>query len=151
MHYEDRITSELFDDEQARLRHRRQDAETLIARLNLGYQDAADTLNLALEIIGEDLHDLYQRADNNIRRLLNQALFKALYICDEAVATAEMTGPLAAMHDLRDAIHQLPSNTPYSTPASATSTPTNAKAPLPNREWEHLDRVCLINGGSGLV
>jgi Recombinase zinc beta ribbon domain len=74
MHYEDRITDELFDDEQARLRHRRQDAETLIDRLNLSFDDITETLDLALEILSEDLHDLYQRADDTVRRLLNQAL-----------------------------------------------------------------------------
>ena len=140
MHYEDRISSELFDDEQTRLRKRRQDAEALIARLNLGCQDITATLDLALEIISEDLHDLYQRADDTIRRLINQAIFKALYICDEIVTTAELTGPFAALRDLRDAIHQLPSSTPYPAAADIASTlPQNAKAPVPNREREPLD------------
>ena len=154
MHYEDRITGDLFDNEQARLRKRRQDADTLIARLNLGYHDIADTLDLALKILSEDLHDLYQRADDTIRRLLNQAIFKALYVCDEIVTDAELTGPFAALRDLRNAIHQLPSTTPYPAPAITASTlPKNAKAPVPNREREHLDLGsisgdCLTNGGS---
>jgi site-specific DNA recombinase len=139
MHYEDRISGELFDDEQTRLRQRRRDAETLIDRLNLGYQDIAATLDLALEILGEDLHDLYQRADDTIRRLLNQAIFKALYVCDETIANVEMTGPFAALCDFRDAIHQLPSSTPYPAPAIAASTLPNAKAPIPSREQELLD------------
>jgi hypothetical protein len=54
MHYEDRITSELFDEEQARLRLRRQDADALIARLDLSYKDIAETLDHALEILSED-------------------------------------------------------------------------------------------------
>ena len=139
MHYEDRISSDLFDDEQTRLRRRRQDAETLIGRLNLGHQDIIDTLDLALEILSKDLHDLYQRADNTVRRLLNQAIFKALYICDEIVTTAELTGPFAALRNLRDAIHQLPSTTPHPAPATVASTLPNAKAPVPNREREPLD------------
>ena len=140
MHYEDRITGELFDDEQNRLRQRRQDAETLIARLNLGYQDIAATLDLALEILGEDLYDLYQRADDTIRRLLNQAIFNALYVCDETITATELTGPFAALCDLRDAIHQLPSTTPYPAPAVIASTlPQDAKAPVPSGERELLD------------
>jgi site-specific DNA recombinase len=145
MHYEDRITGDLFDDEQTRLRRRRQDAEALIARLNLGYQDIADTLDLALEILSEDLHDLYQRADDTIRRLLNQAIFKALYVCDETIANVEMTGPFAALCDFRDAIHQLPSSTPYPAPAIAASTLPNAKAPIPSRERELLDVGSISN------
>jgi len=140
MHYEDRITSELFDDEQTRLRRRREDAEALIARLNLGYQDIADTLDLALEVLGENLHDLYLRADDTVRRLLNQAIFNALYVCEETVTAAEMTGPFAALRDLRDAIHRLPSSTPHPAPAVVASTlPKNAKAPVPSGERELLD------------
>jgi hypothetical protein len=141
MHYEDRISSELFDEEQTRLRHRRQDAEALIARLNVNHDDATATLNLALEILGEDLHDLYQRADDTIRRLLNQALFKALYICDEVVTDDELTGPFAALRDLREAIHRLPgTTTPYPAPAITASTlPQDAKAPAPRGERGLLD------------
>jgi site-specific DNA recombinase len=139
MHYEDRITSELFDDEQARLRLRRQDAETLIDRLNLSFDDITATLDLALEIVGEDLHDLYQRADGTVRRLLNQAIFQALYVCEETITAAELTGPFAALRDLRDAIHRLPSSTPYPAPAVTASTLPNAKAPVPNGERGLLD------------
>jgi hypothetical protein len=138
MHYEDRITSELFDDEQTRLRHRRQDAETLVARLNLGYQDIAATLDLALEIISEDLPDLYQRADNPIRRLINQAIFNALYVCDETITNVELTGPFAALRELRDTIHS--GTTPYPVPATVASTPPqDAKSPGPGWERGLLD------------
>ena len=141
MHYEDRITDELFDDEQARLRHRRLDAETLIDRLSVSFDDITATLEIALEILGEDLHDLYQRADDTVRRLLNQALFKSLYVCEELISADELTGPFAALRDLRDAIHRLPSSTPYPAPATATAStlPHNANAPVPSREREHLD------------
>lgn len=55
MHYEDRISAELFDDEQVRLRAQREDAEALTARLNLRYDDIVATFELALEILDEDL------------------------------------------------------------------------------------------------
>src|SRR5271157_2294376 len=35
MHYEERISGELFDEEQTRIRERRKDAEALIARLSV--------------------------------------------------------------------------------------------------------------------
>ncbi|HWY90813.1 MAG TPA: hypothetical protein VNY31_09105, partial [Solirubrobacteraceae bacterium] len=146
MHYEDRISSELFDDEQTRLRRERQDAEALIARLNLGYQDIADTLDLALEILREDLHDLYLRADDTIRRLLNQAIFNALYLGDETVINVELTEPFAALRDLRDAIQALPTSTPYPAPATVASTlPQHAKAPVPDREQGPLDVGSISN------
>jgi site-specific DNA recombinase len=103
MHYEDRISSELFDDEQVSLRQRRQNAETLIERLGVGYQDVAETLDLALEIISEDLHGIYLRADDPIRRLINQAIFKALYLSDEEITRAELAEPFIQLRSAVDA------------------------------------------------
>jgi site-specific DNA recombinase len=110
MHYEDRISGELFDDEQTRIRERRKDAETLIARLSVRHEDIAATLDLALEIISDDLHQLYRRAEDSIRRLINQAIFKALYVCDEAITEAELAEPFAALRTLHDAIRALPNS-----------------------------------------
>jgi len=108
MHYEERISGELFDDEQARIRERRQDAEGLIARLSVRYEDIAATLELALEILSEDLHELYRRGDESIRRLINQAIFNALFVCDETISEAELAEPFAT---LRAAIRGLPAST----------------------------------------
>ena len=110
MHYEDRISGELFDAEQTRIRERRKDAEQLIARLSLRYDDIAATLDLALDILGEDLHELYHRADDQIRRLINQAIFNALFVCDETITDAELAEPFAALRALHDAIRGLPSS-----------------------------------------
>ena len=133
MHYEDRITGELFDDEQTRLRHRRQDAETLIDRLNLSYDDINETLDLALEILDEDLHDIYLRAEDGIRRLINQAIFKALYICDETITKADLAGPFAELRTFHHNLRGIISATPNPTPATAVAStlPQIAKAPVP--------------------
>ena len=140
MHYEDRISSELFDQEQTRLRQERQAAEALIERLNLGYQDIQATLDLALEIIGEDLHDLYRRADDHIRRLINQAIFKALYISDEEITCVELAEPFAQLHALHTAISSVVDTATAPKPAAgAKIRATNAKSPRPNREREPLD------------
>jgi site-specific DNA recombinase len=147
MHYEDRITGELFDDEQTRLRHQREDAEALITRLNLSYQDIAETLALALEILGEDLHDLYQRADDTVRRLLNQAIFNALYVCDETITKAELAGPFAELRTFHNALRGIISATPDPTPATAVAStlPQNAKVPAPWGEREPLDVGSISN------
>ena len=121
MHYEERISGGLFDDEQASLRRERQETETLMGRLNLNHDDAIATLALALEIIGEDLHVLCQRADDTIRRLINQAIFKALYIIEEAVTTDERALP-PATHP--PGCHQCPFQQQRQSPATR---------PLPRR------------------
>jgi site-specific DNA recombinase len=142
MHYEDRISGELFDEEQTRLRHRRQDAEDLIARVSLSFDDAIATLDLALEILDDDLHDLYRRGDDTIRRLINQAIFNGLFVCDETITQAELAEPFAALRAFYDAIRGVPSNTPEATPvpaAVAGATPENAKAPVLWEERELFD------------
>jgi site-specific DNA recombinase len=141
MHYEDRISADLFDDEQSRLRMQRQDAEALIDRLNLGYDDVAGTLALALDILGEDLHDLYLRGDNTIRRLINQAIFNGLFVCDETITQADLAEPFAQLRALYNAIRGISS---ISDPAptatvSVSATPENAKAPVLWEEREPFD------------
>ncbi len=120
MHYEERISGELFDEEQTRIRLRRQDAEAIIARLSVSYDDVAATLDLALEILGEDLQDLYCRGNNTIRRLINQALFAALFVCDETITQAELAEPYATLHAFHNAIRGIPIPAPAKpVPASA--------------------------------
>ncbi len=120
MHYEERISGELFDAEQDRIRERRQDAEALIARLSISYDDITATLDVALEVLAEDLHDLYKRGDDVIRRLINQAIFNALFVCDETITDAELAEPFAALRALHDAIRR----------------PQDAKGPRPARGQE---------------
>jgi site-specific DNA recombinase len=141
MHYEDRISADLFDDEQTRLRMQRHDAEALIDRLNLGYDDVAGTLALALDILGEDLHDLYLRGDHTIRRLINQAIFNGLFVCDETITQADLAEPFAQLRALYNAIRGISSiSDPAPTAAvSASATPENAKAPVLWEEREPFD------------
>jgi site-specific DNA recombinase len=146
MHYEERISGELFDEEQARIRERRKDAEELIARLSVRYEDIAATLELALEILGEDLHEMYRRADDQIRRLINQAIFKALFVCDETISEAEFTEPFAALRALHAAIRGLPASAvPLAERRRRRQRcPDNAKGPDPCRDRD-LFRVGSIS------
>jgi hypothetical protein len=147
MHYEDRITGELFDDEQTRLRRRRQDAETLIDRLNLRFDDINETLDLALEILAEDLQDLYLRADDSIRRLINQAIFNALFVCDETITKTELAGPFAELRTFHNTLRGIVNDTPNPTPATilASTLPQDAKTPAPWRERGSLDVGSISN------
>jgi site-specific DNA recombinase len=110
MHYEDRISGELFDEEQTRIGERRKDAEGLITRLSVRHEDIVAILDLALEILCDDLHQLYCRGDDSIRRLINQAIFEALYVCDETITNAELAEPFAVLRALHDDIRTLPSS-----------------------------------------
>jgi hypothetical protein len=163
MHYEERISGELFDDEQARIRERRPDAEGLIARLSGRYEDITATLELALEILGKDLHELYRRADDSIRRLINQAIFNALFVCDETITEAEFAEPFVALGVLHAAIRGLPASTgPLAERRRQRQRcPENAKGPDPCRDRdpfrvgsisEHLVRLVgqLSNPASSL-
>jgi hypothetical protein len=138
MHYEERISGELFDEEQTRIRERRKDAEALIARLSVRYDDIAATLDLALEILSEDLHETYRRADDTIRRLINQAIFNALFVCDETITEAEFAEPFAALRALHDAIRRLPASAgPLAERRRRRQRcPENAKGPGPYRGRE---------------
>jgi site-specific DNA recombinase len=138
MHYEERISGELFDDEQTRIRERRKDAEELIARLSLRYEDIATTLELALEILGEDLHEIYRRADDTIRRLINQAIFNALFVCDETITEAEFAEPFLALRTLHTAIRGLPASAgpPAERRRRGQRCPEDAKGPDPYRGRE---------------
>jgi hypothetical protein len=152
MHYEDRITNEFFDDEQTRLRHQREDAEALITHLNLSYQDIAETLDLALEIISEDLHDLYQRADDTVRRLLNQAPFNALYICDETITKADLAGPFAELRALHNTLRGTTNatRTPHQPPPSPARSPKTPRPPRPGGNgglWTLVRLATLGNSG----
>ncbi|HEX7290052.1 MAG TPA: hypothetical protein VF250_02890 [Conexibacter sp.] len=130
MHYEDRITDELFDEEQDRLRAQRLDAEHLIARLSVTHDDIGATLDLALEIIGENLPGLYRRADDTIRRLVNQAIFAALYVRDEDITRAELAEPFAAVRCMWEQIRALDTRRVREM-AGVSADPENAETPVP--------------------
>jgi len=124
MHYENRVSDELFDEEQAQLRQERKEAETLIGRLSINYQDAITTLDAALIILDEDLHELYRRAGDTVRRLINQAIFKALYILDQEVASAEYAEPFARLRTIQSRI----CDAPISKPQRRVLAPTRGQA-----------------------
>ena len=91
--YKDEISPELFSEESARMKRERADAEAIIARLTIHHEDLQRALDRALEIVGLDIHDLYLRANSTQRRFINQAIFKAIWVCDEDVENSELNSP----------------------------------------------------------
>ncbi len=92
-HYQDDISEELFREESERIKRERKDAEAIIARLSLRHEDLVAGLTLALKLASSDLYDLYLRASPTVRRLMNQALFEAIWVWDEDYARSELASP----------------------------------------------------------
>jgi hypothetical protein len=93
-YYSDRVSPELFDEEQARIKREREQAEGIVARLSLQFDDIERTLDLALTLV-TDVSDGYRRAHPRVRRLLNQALFEGIDISEEDVDGARLAQPFA--------------------------------------------------------
>jgi hypothetical protein len=58
---------------------------------------------------GHHLHDLYLRAKPTVRRLMNQAIFEAIWVeTDEGISRVytRLASPFAEVHDLRDELAQ---------------------------------------------
>jgi|HubBroStandDraft_3_1064219.scaffolds.fasta_scaffold326556_1 hypothetical protein len=64
-----------------------------MARLTIRHEDLVAGLSLALKLASSDLHSLYLRASPTIRRLMNQAIFEAIWVWDEDHARAELASP----------------------------------------------------------
>jgi site-specific DNA recombinase len=106
-HYADEISSELFSEEQARVKRERSDTEAIVARLTVDHGDLQATLALALRLATYDLQDLYLRATPQIRRLMNQALFERIWICHHDVAGSQLASPFYELHALGETAHHL--------------------------------------------
>jgi hypothetical protein len=98
-----------------------------------------------------------------IRRLINQAIFKALYVCDETITDAELAEPFASLRTLRDTIRALPggAGSPAGRRQRRQRCPAKAEGPDPYRDRdpfrvgsisEHLVRLVeqLSNPSSSL-
>jgi site-specific DNA recombinase len=92
-HYADDISDELFHEEAERIKGERIDAEAIIERLSLRHEDLVAGLALALKLASSDLHGLYLRASPTIRRLMNQAIFAAIWVWNEDHVRAELASP----------------------------------------------------------
>jgi hypothetical protein len=77
---------------------------------------------------------------------MNQAIFKALYVCDETITTTELARPFTEIRELRNAIHGIASTTQSTELAGALAhSPRNAKAPVLWEEREPLDLGSISN------
>jgi site-specific DNA recombinase len=129
-HYADNISDELFAEEQGRIRRERAASETILMRLTIDHDELQAALALALQLADRDLQDLYLRATPHIRRLMNQALFEAIWIAHDDVAGSQLASPFYELHALG---RTSPKATPTPCPAALALAPAGsletAKAP----------------------
>ena len=91
-HYEDRVSRELFAEEEQRIRRQRIAAEATIARLQVDDDVLLGTLDEALGMT-DRIQTAYCRANPIQRRLFNQSLFEAIWIDNEDVACSQLATP----------------------------------------------------------
>jgi site-specific DNA recombinase len=145
-HYADEISEELYGEEQARIKRERADTEAIVARLTVNHDDLLGTLALALQLATLDLQDLYLRASSQIRRLMNQAIFAALWISHDEVERAELASPLREAHELAGALRAAPSGRPRNRKAPGSQEPEALdggwiRTQMVERTWRRANHV----------
>jgi DNA invertase Pin-like site-specific DNA recombinase len=96
-HYEDKVSDELYNEEYERIKRERLQVEAIVSRLTLDHDDLQATLERALDLVGQDLQDLYLRAKPESRRLMNQAIFEYIWIDREEVQASQLANPIAEL------------------------------------------------------
>jgi hypothetical protein len=125
-HYKDELSSEFFSEEAARIKGERLDAEAITARLTVRYDELGKFLTLVLKLASADLHDLYLRAKPYIRRLMNQAIFEAIWVYDEDNTRSQLASPFKEVH----AIAAAEQNTPQEDQETPEDPTPNERVPV---------------------
>jgi site-specific DNA recombinase len=97
-YYEDQVSPTLYAEEQARIQREREQIQVIKSRLQLDFEDVEHNLDLALSIVA-DAEKAYLRATPHLRRLMNQAIFARIEICNAETITGHLAEPLATLGD----------------------------------------------------
>lgn len=92
-YYADNLSAELFAEEQRRLQREREQTEAITRRLEVDFEDIERTLDLALALV-DDIDRAYRVAPDDVRRLLNQAIFERIDVLDDPFEQVRMTSEL---------------------------------------------------------
>lgn len=98
VHYDDRISPALYDEEQARIRREREQVARILERLDIEHDAIEETLDLALAIVA-DTQQAYENAPPQVRRLLNQALFTRIEISHGEEIQVRLADPFVTILD----------------------------------------------------
>ena len=86
------------------IEHQRQHLTERFTETHEELSDSARLIELCLELL-ENPQELYQRCDDEQRRLLNQALFEGLYLDHDEVTGHDLREPFALLHRLQHGRH----------------------------------------------
>ena len=100
LHYADAVPLELFRQEQERITRGLEHARDQLADVSLEFEAIEKNLTRALEL-ARDCHAAYEAADENIRRLFNQAIFEKLTVHHDGEVTHELAQPFRILLDPR--------------------------------------------------
>lgn len=112
------------------IEHRRRHLTERLSHTTGELSEAAHLVEIALTLL-QDPQTLYLRANEEVHRMLNQAIFHALYIQDDKISSHRLTEPFASLHALHDARRDAPHHgRPLQLRPPATQQP---RAPAPHR------------------
>lgn len=100
LHYAEAIPVELLKHEQERITVELDQARRLLANVSLEFDAIEQNLTRALEL-ASDCHAAYADADENTRRLFNQAFFERLLLHDDGEVTHDLAQPFRLLLDPR--------------------------------------------------
>jgi len=100
LHYAEAVPIDLFKQEQERITRELKQARDRLADVSLEFDAIEQNLNQALAF-AKDCHAAYESADNNTRRLFNQALFERIYVHNDGAITHDLAAPFKILLDPR--------------------------------------------------
>jgi site-specific DNA recombinase len=96
MRLADAIPLELLKEQQDRITHQMADAHSDLGKSEVDWRNFEKNLNAALRFAGK-IGDGYAGADSIVRRQINQAVVKAIYVDLEGVTGVELSDPMAQL------------------------------------------------------
>jgi site-specific DNA recombinase len=124
--YNGGVDEDVLRAEQARIETERAQARKWAEAAVREVQDVMDALDNALLLL-DDEHVLYETLPQSLRRMVNQAVFVALVVCDPETIQAKHAPLYEALASLNRALQQ-PKNTPHKA-AKRRRTPQNKTRP----------------------
>ena len=91
-HYEDAIPLSLLKEEQREISKTLTNINERMKAYNIELDDAKENLRYVFELL-DDCGKVYKFADDQEKRLLNQALFKKILVYDDLSLSAEFNTP----------------------------------------------------------
>ncbi len=98
LHYAEAVPVDLFKQEQQRITRELDAARQQLADVSVEFDAIEQNLRKALKL-AKDCHAAYQDADDNTRRLFNQAFFEKLYVHVDGAVTHDLAEPFGLLLD----------------------------------------------------